>query len=129
MYYLFISKKKDIEKYRKEFDRCLASMRQGKTPVYSEIRGAKTNLAESLPYNFLCGAFLVVGTLLLNKLQIPEVVKVAVVLVINSVLGAFANFLFVCAKHRIRLSLCDRIGVPRTEESIAVMESLEYQSV
>lgn len=129
MYYLFISKEKDIQKYREEFDRCAANRELGKTPVYNEMRGAKTNLAESLPYNFICGLFLILGTLLISKIGLPDIVNVAIVLIVNSVLGSFANFLFVYVKHQIRLNLCDRIGVPRTEESIAVMESLEYQSV
>lgn len=129
MYYLFINKQKDIEKYREEFDRVLKNRDLGKTPVFNELRSAKTSLFESFPYNVICGLFLILGTLILSRFDIPEIMKIAVVLIINSVLGTLANFVFVYVKHRIRLKLCERIGVPKTEESIAVMESLEYQSV
>lgn len=129
MYYLFMTKKSDLESYKKEFDRVAESIDKGKTPVFSELRCAKTNLVESFPYNILCGCFLVLGTLLLNRIQINETIKIAIVLVINSFCGALSNFIFTAIKHFLRKRFCKRLGVEFTEKNIAVLESLEYQSV
>ena len=129
MYYLFIHNQKDIDTYKKDFDRVSENIKAGKTPVFSEIRCAKTNLIESLPYNILSGVFLIVGTILIQKLNLNELLSIAVVLVINSLFGAIANFIFTCIKHWLRLRLCKRIGIEPNEHNIAVMESLEYQTV
>lgn len=129
MYYLFIHKQNDIENYKKDFNRVSENIKAGRTPVFSEIRCAKTNLIESIPYNVLNGIFLIIGTILLQKLHLNSILSVAVVLVINSICGAIANFIFTCIKHWLRLRLCKRIGIEPTEHNIAVMESLEYQSV
>lgn len=129
MYYLFIRKQKDLENYLKEFERVRVNREKGVTPVYSEIRCARTNLAESLPYNVLNGILLVLGTLALNAIQISEILKVAIVLIVNNFFGALSNFVFVNIKHKLRERLCGRLGIEASEENIAVMESLEYQSV
>lgn len=129
MYYLFITKKQDLEKYKSDFEKTKSNMNAGKTPVFCELRGAKTQLMETVPYNVLSGALLILGTLLLNKLRISSILSVAVVLTINNLCGAIANYLFTIAKHSLRLKLCERLGIDATEENIAVMESLEYQSV
>ena len=70
MYYLFIHKKSDLEKYKSEFDRVLKSIEEGKTPVQNELRLANTILFESIPYQTLSGIFLMVGTFILDKLHI-----------------------------------------------------------
>ena len=129
MYYLFMRKQKDIVAYKANFDRVKQSIRDGKTPVYSEIRSAKTNLFESIPYNTVQGVFTVLASLLIAQIDVSDLLKIAVVLVVNNVCGAVSNFIFVHIKHFLRIKLCDRIGIPPTEENIAVMESLEYQSV
>lgn len=129
MYYLFIRKPKDISAYKANFDRVKKSINEGKTPVYSEIRSARTNLFESIPYNITQGIFMVLAALVIAKINVSDILKVAVVLVVNNVCGAVSNFIFVHLKHMLRVRLCHRIGVPVTEENIAVMESLEYQSV
>lgn len=129
MYYLFIHKKADIDRYRKEFDRVSAEIKAGKTPVFSEMRCAKTNLIESVPYNLLNGLFLIGGTLFLQLFGISELLSIAIVLVVNNLCGAISNYIFTCIKHHFRVRLCYRLGVPADEHSIAVMESLEYQSV
>lgn len=41
----------------------------------------------------------------------------------------FENFLFSLLKHKLRLNLCKRLNLEPTEEIIAAMESMEYQSV
>lgn len=129
MYYLFIRHKAELEKYKKEFSRVLEAIEKGKTPVYNEIRSAKTVLFESFPYQALSGVFLILGTLLLDKCKVNELIKIAVVLVVNNVCYALANFIFAYAKHYLRIRLCRRLGLEPTERNIAVMESMEYQSV
>jgi len=129
MYYLFIHKKSDLQKYKKDFERVLKAIEQGKTPVQNELRSANTILFESFPYQTLFGIFLVVGTAVLDKLKLNELAKIAVVLVINNMCYALANFIFAYAKHFLRLRLCKRLGIEPTERNIAVMQSMEYQSV
>lgn len=129
MYYLFIHTKSELQKYKSEFDRVLKAIEEGKTPVQNELRLANTVLFESFPYQILSGIFLVVGTIVLNKIKINELAKIAVVLVINNMCCALANFIFAYAKHFLRLRLCKRLGIEPTERHIAVMESMEYQSV
>lgn len=129
MYYLFIYTKKDLQKYKAEFERVKNAIEAGKTPVQNELRLANTVLFESFPYQTLSGIFLIIGTFVLNKLQINELAKIAVVLVINNMCYAFANFIFAYTKHYLRLRLCRRLEIEPTERNIAVMESLEYQSV
>lgn len=129
MYYLFIKKPDDLSRYKIEFDRVKANIERGKTPVWCEIRSAKINLAESAPYNILLGVFMILATMLIDNIAMNDTVKIAAVLVINSFCGAVANYIFVIAKHKMRIKLCHRLGIEPTEENIAVMESLEYQSV
>ena len=81
MYYLFIHKKSELQKYKSEFDRVLKAIEEGKTPVQNELRLANTVLFESFPYQILSGIFLVIGTIVLNKIKINELAKIAVVLV------------------------------------------------
>ena len=70
-----------------------------------------------------------IGAFILDKLKINELAKIAVVLVIDNMCYAIANFIFTYTKHFLRLRLCKRLGIEPTERNIAVMESLEYQSV
>lgn len=129
MYYLFMLNQKELENYKKEFDKTKDSIDKGKIPVYSELRCAKTNLIESIPYNILQGGLLIVVTYLLQNIQLNEVVKIGIVLVLNNFLSCMSNFIFVNLKHLLRLKLCERLSLPKNEETFAVMESLEYQSV
>ena len=129
MYYLFIHKKSELQKYKSEFDRVLKAIEEGKTPVQNELRLANTMLFESFPYQTLSGIFLMIGSFILDKLKINDLVKIAVVLVINNICYTLANFIFAYAKHFLRLRLCKRLGIEPTERNIAVMESMEYQSV
>lgn len=129
MYYLFIHKPNDITEYRSNFECVKKNIQEGKTPVYSEVRSARTNLFESIPYNVTQGIFMCLAALVIAKINVSDILKVAVVLVVNNVCGAISNFIFVHVKHALRVRLCNRLGIPATEENIAVMESLEYQSV
>ena len=129
MYYLFLRKEKDLSEYKSEFERVRQSIDEGKTPVQNELRWAKTLMWESFPYQGVAGIFLVLGTYFLNKIQMNDFAKIGVVLVINNMCYAVSNYLFTLAKHYLRLKLCRRLGIEPTERNIAVMESLEYQSV
>lgn len=129
MFYLFLHKKDDLENYRKEFDRVKVNRDAGKSPVVSEVRIAKTSMYEVIPYNCFAAVFLVIGTYIVGKFNIPELMKVAVVLLINSMCNTIANFCYTMIKHQFRLKLLKRLGVEQNEENIAVLESLEYQTI
>lgn len=129
MYYLFLFRKEDLEAYKKDFDRVHDCIERGKTPVQNELRTARTILFEAFPYQSLSGVFLVFGTYFLDKFHVNELAKIGMVLVINNMCYAVSNYIFTLAKHWLRLRLCKRLGVSPSERNIAVMESMEYQSV
>lgn len=129
MYYLFAHKKEDLEKYRADFERVKENINNGKTPVYSELRAAKSNCIESIPYNAIQATLMVIATIIVAKIDVGETLKMALVLVVNSVCGAISNYIFTIIKHWLRLRLCKRMNIEPSEENIAVMESLEYQTV
>lgn len=129
MYYLFITKPDDLRKYKTELDRVLSSMDSGKTPVFNELRSAKTQMYETLPRDTLSGVFLIASALIVSTINLPETIMVAVVLVVNSLCNNIANYLFTVAKHKLRILLCKRLEIEPSERNIAAMESLEYQSV
>ena len=126
---IYLWQKNDLDLYKKDFDRVAESIQQGKTPVFCEMRSAKTNLVESIPYNFLCGVFWIFSTILLNRLNVNEVIKIALVLIVNNFCGAASNYVFIILKHHLRIKLCKRLNIEPNERNIVVMESLEYQSV
>jgi hypothetical protein len=128
-YYLLIRKLEDLLRYKQDFDRVKANIERGKTPVFCELRSAKINMIESVPYNAILGCFMILASVVIAKLKMNETIKIAVILVINSVCGALSNYVFTICKHYLRIKLCKRLGIEPTEENIAVMESLEYQSV
>lgn len=66
MYYLFMLQKKELEAYKNEFYQVKSSIDKGRTPVFNELRCAKTNLVESVPYNILQGGLLIVGIKMLR---------------------------------------------------------------
>lgn len=129
MYYLFITKESELESYRKELARVSEAINQGKTPVVNEMRWAKTNLFESVPLNLITGIFMIIGTILISKIHMNEMLKLAVVLIINNFFESAASYIFTCIKHILRVRLCNRLGIEASEKNIASMESLEYQSV
>lgn len=116
-------------KYKSELDRVLYSMDAGKTPVFSELRSAKTSLYETLPRDSLSGIFLIASAIIVSVIKLPESIMIAVVLVVNSICNCVANYLFTLIKHHLRVCLCKRLGIEPSEKNIAAMESLEYQSV
>jgi len=129
LYYLFLKKSKDLVEYKKEFDRVRKSIDEGKTPVFSEIRSMKTNFIESIPFNMISGFFIVMGSILIDKVKMNELIKIAFVMVVNSFCHQLANVIFTTTKHKLRIKLCKRLKIEPSERNIAVMESLEYQSV
>lgn len=129
MYYLFLKKSKDLVEYKKEFDRVKKNIDEGKTPVFNEIRSMKTNFIESIPFNVISGFFIVMGSILIDKVKMNEVIQIAFVMVVNSFCQQLANVIFTMTKHKLRIRLCKRLEIEPSERNIAVMESLEYQSV
>lgn len=129
MYYLFLYRKKDLVEFRSEFDRVRKAMDEGKTPTYNEMRATKTFLYEGLVDIPFRGFFLCVFAFVMSMAGVNEFVSVGVTFAINSFLNAFLQFIIARVKNVLRLKLCDRLGVERSERSIAVFESLEYQSV
>ena len=128
-YYLFLNNKKDLDEYKKNFITTKLAIEKGITPVYNEIGNAKINLIETIPYNFLNGILLILGTIIIDKLNVDPLFGVAVVLVINSLCGCISNYIFVILKHQLRIKLCKKLQIEPTDKNIAVMESMEYQTV
>lgn len=128
MYYLFTTKRRR-EKFRQEFDKVYNAIEEGKTPVFCELRNARTCILELFPYSIIQGFFLVIGTFILSKVQIDEIIKVAIVLLINSICMTASNCLYTFIKHWLRIRFLKRMNYPVDEKHIAVLESLEYQTV
>lgn len=129
MYYLFLKKENDLQKYKSEFCTVKENIEKGKTPVFNEMRSAKTCFVESFPFNLISGLFMIAGSFLISKIKCNELIKIAIVMIINSFCYQIANFIFTAIKHKLRVKLCYRLNIEPNERNIAVMESLEYQSV
>jgi hypothetical protein len=127
MYYLFEFRKQKLSSYREEFDRTKQELEAGKCPVFDEMRSATTTLWESLPYNIVNAIFVVGATILLDKFGISTTVSIGLAMISQSLSGAVANYLFTVVKHSLRKRFCNRIGVEFSQDSIKVIESLEYQ--
>ena len=129
MYYLFIRNENELKKYKAKLLKVKENINNGKTPVFNEMQCAKTNLIESVPYNTINGALTILSVFLLRRIEINEMLKIAVVLIINHISGAIANYVFVFFKHILRLRLCKRLAISPDDDTIAAMESIEYQTV
>lgn len=129
MYYLFIRNKNKLEIYKTKLNEVKENIDNGKTPVFNEMACAKTNIIESVPYNIINGVLTIASVFIINNIKLNEMLKIAVVLIINHVSGAAANYIFTVIKHKLRLDLCRRLNVDPNEKTIAAMESLEYQTV
>lgn len=128
MYYLFLPKKK-YNSFIEEFEKTKKSINEGKTPVFSELRCARSNLIEVIPYYSIQGVVLILGTLLLSGIEMSDTLKIAIVLLVNSICSTVANSFFVFIKHLMRVNILKRLGLEVSEKNISVLESLEYQSV
>jgi|GEM_PF-2143667 hypothetical protein len=129
MYYLFIRNENELKKYKAKLLKVKENINNGKTPVFNELQNAKTNLTESMPYNTINGALTILSVFLLRRIEINEMLKIAVVLIINHISGAIAEYVFVFLKHILRCRLCKRLAISPDDDTIAAMESLEYQTV
>lgn len=129
MYYLFEKNPFKLAEYKNKLLEVRQRMNEGKTPVFSELRCVKTDLAENIPRYGLSGIFLIFGTWIISLFKIPSIFDVAVVLVINNLCMTLSNYLFVILKHSLRVKLCRRLELEPTEDIIGAMECMEYQSV
>ena len=129
MYYLFITKPADLVRYKREFLTVAENRAKGVTPVFNQLRVAKTSLAECIPFNLINAFFLTLASVAVNTLNLSDVLKIVAVLIMNSVCGAVAQYIFTLVRHRLRIKLCRRLNIEPTESNIAVMESIEYQTV
>ena len=112
-----------------EFNRVKQSIEEGKTPVYSEVRSAKTTLLELFPSLIIQSVLLVISTLIISQIQVSEVVQVVILLVLNTTTQTLSFAILVLIKHRIRVRVLKKYGIEVNERNIAVLESMEYQSV
>jgi hypothetical protein len=129
MYYLFIRKKENLKAYKKRLETVKRNIANGTTPVFNEMSSARTALFESAPYNIIKGTFTIGAVFLIDHIALNEMLKIAIVLIINNMCGALATYVFTVVKHYLRIRLCKRLKIEANEKNIAAMESLEYQSV
>ena len=112
-----------------EFNRIKQSIESGITPVSNELRMAKTTLLELLPSLIIQSILLVISTLIISQIQMSELVSVVVLLVSNSTTSTISFVILVILKHKLRVRKLKKYGLEITERNIAVLESMEYQSV
>ncbi len=119
MYYLFMTKPADLARYKREFMTVAENRAKGITPVFNQLRAAKTLLAECIPFNLINAFFLTLASVAVNKLALSDVVKIAAVLIMNSVCGAIAQYIFAIARHRLRIKLCRRLHIDYKKRYLA----------
>jgi hypothetical protein len=112
-----------------EFNRIKQAIESGVTPVSNELRMAKTTLLELVPSLTIQSVLLIISTLIITSLQMSELVSMVVLLVTNSTTSTLSFVLLVMIKHLIRVRVLKKYGLEVNEKNIAVLESMEYQSV
>ena len=112
-----------------EFNRVKDSIESGKTPVYSEMRSVKTCLLELLPSLLIQSVLLVISTMIVARLNVDELTAVVVLLVANTTTQTLSFAILSLLKHCLRVKILKKYGFEVTERNIAVLESMEYQSV
>lgn len=117
------------EKFLNEFNRVKNAIEDGKTPVYSELRSVKTNLLELLPSLLIQSIFLVITTIIISYIQVDDITRMVILLVANTTSQTLSFCVLVLIKHAIRVSVLRKYRIEPTERNIAVLESMEYQSV
>lgn len=117
------------DKFITEFNRVKNSIEQGKTPVYSELRSVKTTLLELLPSLLIQSILLVISTIIISKIQVSEITQMVILLVMNTTTQTLSFAILVLIKHSIRVRILKKHGLEVNERNIAVLESMEYQSV
>lgn len=119
----------DKQKFVDEFERVKNSIESGKTPVYSELRSVKTNLLELVPSLIIQSVFLVISTLIISSLKVDELTAMVVLLVANTTTQTLSFSVLSLLKHCLRVRILKKHNLEVTERNIAVLESMEYQSV
>lgn len=122
-------KQKKQENFLTEFTRVRHSIEKGTTPVYSELRSAKTMLFELLPSLIIQSVLLVISTYIISQLAMSEIVQLVILLVINSTTQTLSFVFMTLLKHWLRVLKLKKYHLEVTEKNIAVLESMEYQSV
>lgn len=117
------------EKFTNEFNRIRQAMDEGKTPVYSELRSVKTNLMELIPSLLIQSVFLIISTLIVSNIEVDPIVQTVILLVANTTTQTLSFCVLVIIKHCIRVNILKKHKIEVTERNIAVLESMEYQSV
>ncbi len=112
-----------------EFNRIKQAIESGVTPVSNELRMAKTTLLELVPSLIIQSILLIISTVIISNLNFSELVSMVVLLVSNSTTSTLSFVLLVMIKHLIRVRVLKKYGLEVTEKNIAVLESMEYQSV
>lgn len=112
-----------------EFDRVKQAIEDGKTPVYSEMRSVKTNLCELLPSLLIQSVLLIISTLIIGSLHMSELTSLVVLLVVNTTTQTLSFSILSMLKHLVRVRVLRKYELEITERNIAVLESMEYQSV
>ena len=112
-----------------EFNRIREAMDAGKTPVYSELRSAKTSLLELFPSLLIQSVLLVISTFIVSLLNVGELVQVVILLVMNTTTQTLSFVVLVLLKHIVRAKRLKKYGILVNERNIAVLECMEYQSV
>ena len=112
-----------------EFNRIKRAIESGVTPVSNEMRMAKTTLYELIPSIIIQSFLLVISTVIISSFHFSELVSMVVLLVSNSTTSTLSFVILVTIKHLIRVRVLKKNGLEVNEKNIAVLESMEYQSV
>lgn len=115
--------------FSKEFERVKQSIENGTTPVFSELRNAKTTLFELLPYLIIQSILLVISTLIIQKINVGELFSIVILLVVNTTSQTLSSIILVMLKHFLRVRKLKKYNLQVSEKNIAVLECMEYQSV
>ena len=116
-------------KFITEFNRVKDSIEEGKTPVFSEMRSVKTTLLELVPSLIIQSVLLIISTLIISKLEVSELVMVVILLVVNTTTQTLSFAILSLLKHCLRVRVLKKHNIEVNERNIAVLESMEYQSV
>lgn len=128
MHFLQINKNnKDV--YIRLFNETKDAMENGKTPVFDEMRSARSDLIECIPYQSIHALFIVLAAFVIDFLKLPVTLNLALVLIVNSVFSCIARYIYVNVKHVMRVRCLRKLGIEPTVRNIGVMESMEYQCV
>lgn len=117
------------DEFLTEFERIKISIEKGTTPVFSELRNAKTTLKELIPYLAIQSILLVLSTVIVSRIQTDELTSMVIILVANTISQTLSNVLLVLIKHFFRVRKLKRCGLEVTEKNLSVLECMEYQSV